>query len=67
MTKLRQVRTALSIRVLQQNRQGQDMIEYALLAAAIAVIIAGFLPPAIVPMVSTIFSKIEYAFGITPS
>jgi len=67
MTKLRKVRTALSLRVLQQNRHGQDMIEYALLAAAIAVIIAGFLPPAIVPMVSTIFSKIVYAFGITPS
>jgi Flp pilus assembly pilin Flp len=67
MTTLRQVRVALSVRVLQQNRQGQDMIEYALLAAAIAVIIAGFLPPAIVPMVSTIFSKIVIAFAKTPS
>ena len=44
---------------------GQDMIEYALLAAAIAVIVAGFLPPAIMPSVSTIFSKITSSFAIS--
>ena len=43
------------------------MIEYALLAAAIAVIVAGFLPPAIMPMVSTIFSKIVDTFSKSPS
>jgi Flp pilus assembly pilin Flp len=37
---------------------GQDMIEYALMAAAIAVTIAGFLPVTLMPSVSTIFSKI---------
>jgi Flp pilus assembly pilin Flp len=42
---------------------GQDMIEYALLAAAIAVIVAGFLPPAIMPSVSTIFSKVISGFN----
>jgi Flp pilus assembly pilin Flp len=34
------------------------MIEYALLAAALAVVVAGFLPPQIMPAVSTIFSKL---------
>ncbi len=32
--------------VLFRDRRGQDMIEYALLAAcAIAIVVAGFLPP----------------------
>jgi Flp pilus assembly pilin Flp len=43
--------------------RGQDMIEYALLAAAIAVVVAGFLPPAVMPAVSTIFSKIVSGFN----
>jgi Flp pilus assembly pilin Flp len=45
-------------RRLLLDYRGQDMIEYALLAASIAVVIAGFLPPAVMPAVSTIFSKI---------
>jgi Flp pilus assembly pilin Flp len=64
---LHYVRAALSVRALRENQQGQDMIEYALLAAAMAVLVAGFLPPAIMPMVSTIFSKIILAFSKTPS
>ncbi len=43
--------------------RGQDMIEYALLAAAIAIIVAGFLPPAVMPAVSTIFSKVISGFN----
>jgi Flp pilus assembly pilin Flp len=49
------------MRLLRQfcrDESGQDMIEYALLAAALVVIVAGFLPPSLVPSVSTIFSKI---------
>jgi len=42
--------------------RGQDMIEYALLAAALAVVVAGFLPPTIMPAVSTIFSKVISGF-----
>jgi Flp pilus assembly pilin Flp len=38
--------------------RGQDMIEYALLAAAMAVTVAGFLPTTLMPSVSTIFSKL---------
>jgi Flp pilus assembly pilin Flp len=52
----------LWIRLRSDNR-AQDMIEYALLAAAIAVIVAGFLPPAIMPSVSTIFSKVVSGFN----
>jgi Flp pilus assembly pilin Flp len=48
---------------LLSNNRAQDMIEYALLAAAIAVIVAGFLPPAIMPSVSTIFSKVVSGFN----
>jgi Flp pilus assembly pilin Flp len=48
---------------LQRDSRAQDMIEYALLAAAIAVIVAGFLPPAIMPSISTIFSKVVSGFN----
>jgi len=50
-------------RGLWTDGRGQDMIEYALLAAAIAVIVAGFLPPAIMPGISTIFSKVISGFN----
>ena len=45
--------------------RGQDMIEYALLAAAIAIIVAGFLPPSVMPSVSTIFSKITSSMAVS--
>jgi Flp pilus assembly pilin Flp len=38
------------------------MIEYALLCATLAIVVAGFLPPAVMPAVSTIFSKITSMF-----
>lgn len=50
---------------LLRNQSGQDLIEYALLAAAIAVIVAGFLPPAVMPSVSTIFSKLTSSMAIS--
>jgi Flp pilus assembly pilin Flp len=58
--------TALRLRIGRQllpDNRGQDMIEYALLAASIAVVVAGFLPPAVMPAVSTIFSKIVSSFN----
>jgi Flp pilus assembly pilin Flp len=51
-----------TVRWLWLDLRGQDMIEYALLAASIAVVIAGFLPPAVMPAISTIFSKIISGF-----
>jgi Flp pilus assembly pilin Flp len=52
------VRLYSAVLRLRNDVQGQDMIEYALLAAAVAVVVAGFLPPVIMPAVSTIFSKV---------
>ncbi len=50
--------TLSSIRRFWDNEDGQDMIEYALLAAALVIVVAGFLPTTLMPSVSTIFSKI---------
>jgi Flp pilus assembly pilin Flp len=51
--------------LLWKDRRGQDLIEYALLAATIAIVVAGFLPPAIMPSVSTIFSKITSSMALS--
>src|SRR5450755_3556996 len=48
---------------LWRAEQGQDMIEYALLAAALVLIVAGFLPTTLMPSVSVIFSKIVATFA----
>jgi pilus assembly protein Flp/PilA len=50
---------------LWKDQRGQDLIEYALLAAAIAIIVAGFLPPSVMPSVSTIFSKITSSMAVS--
>ncbi len=47
-----------AVRRLVKDESGQDMIEYALLSAALVVVVAGFLPPQIVPAISAIFSKV---------
>ncbi len=46
------------LRSLGRENGGQDLIEYALLAAFVAVAVAAFLPPNVAPAISTIFSKI---------
>jgi len=51
--------------LLWKDRRGQDLIEYELLAATIAIVVAGFLPPAIMPSVSTIFSKITSSMALS--
>ena len=56
--------TTLLKRLWKENA-GQDLIEYALLAATLAVVVAGFLPPALMPSVSTIFSKITSTLGLS--
>ncbi len=55
----------IALRALWLNVNGQDMIEYALMAASIVVLVAGFLPPALMPTVSTIFSKLASEFSAT--
>lgn len=47
------------LKQLWSDETGQDLIEYALISGFIAVVVAGFLPPSIMPGVSTIFSKIN--------
>jgi Flp pilus assembly pilin Flp len=46
-----------------EDQNGQDMIEYALLAGMIVVVVAGFLPPTLMPGISTIFSKVLSGFA----
>jgi Flp pilus assembly pilin Flp len=50
---------------LCRDDSGQDLIEYALMVATLAVVVAGFLPPTIMPAVSTIFSKITSSLAIS--
>lgn len=50
---------------LWREEGGQDMIEYALLAATLVVVVAGILPPSIMPSVSTIFSKVTSTMAIS--
>ena len=50
---------------LWREEYGQEMIEYALLAATLAVVVAGIFPQSLMPSVSTIFSKITSSFAIS--
>lgn len=50
-----------------QSKEGQDLIEYALLAAAGFVAVAAVMPDYIMPMVSNVFSKIQSQFYATCS
>ena len=43
---------------LWRDCRGQDMIEYSLLAASLVIVVAGFLPPTIMPSISKIFSTV---------
>jgi len=55
----------IMLQSLWNNRKGQDLIEYALMAATIAIVVAGFLPPTIMPSVSVIFSKISSTMALS--
>ena len=59
------MRVLFLLKLLWHEQSGQDMIEYALLCATLAIVVAGFLPPTIMPSVSTIFSKITSSFAIS--
>jgi len=59
-------RTLLRIlQIIWKDQSGQDFIEYSLLAAAIVIVVAGFLPQNVMPAVSTIFSKITSGMAIS--
>ena len=59
------MRALLILTRLWNDESGQDMIEYALLCATLAIVVAGFLPPTIMPSVSTIFSKLSSTFALS--
>jgi len=48
-----------------RETRGQDMIEYALMAAVVAVAVGAILPP-VAPAISTVFSKIRSVLNATP-
>jgi len=48
-----------------KDQRGQDFIEYSLLAAAIVIVVAGFLPQNVMPSVSKIFSKITSGIALS--
>jgi Flp pilus assembly pilin Flp len=50
---------------LWRDKSGQDLIEYALITATIAIVVAGFLPPALMPAVSGIFSKLTSSMALS--
>jgi pilus assembly protein Flp/PilA len=48
---------------LQQETQGQDLVEYALLAGFVAVAGGAIFPMTVAPNISSIFSKINLYFS----
>ena len=62
---------ALLARVCRQrllrHEGGQDLIEYALMAAMIAVAVAAIFPQTIAPNISAIFSKVSSSLGAASS
>ena len=49
---------------LAHNLQGQDMVEYALVAGFVAVAGGAIFPTSIAPNISSIFSKINSSFAV---
>jgi pilus assembly protein Flp/PilA len=53
------------IKVLGRDRKGQDLIEYALMAAAVAVAAGAIFPTTVAPSISAIFSKVTSIMNLT--
>ncbi len=51
---------------LWSDRRAQDLVEYSLAAAFVAVAVSAFFPPSIAPSISSVFSKVVDLFGQTP-
>ena len=52
---------------LMRHEGGQDLIEYALMAATIAVAVSAIFPQGIAPNISAIFSKVNSSLGAAGS
>lgn len=51
--------------LLWRDRRGQDMIEYALMAAFLTVAVAAFFPTDIAPNISSVFSRVVYYLNLS--
>ena len=49
---------------LRSDTEAQDLMEYALTAAFIAVAVAGFFPTSIAPNISGVFSKVVSSMSV---
>ena len=58
---------ARRLRRLRTETRGQDLIEYALMAGFVAVAAGAIFPAALMPSVSTIFSKLGSYFALAAS
>lgn len=61
--KTRENKYIATLKRLIWDEQGQDLIEYALMAASIAVAIGATFPSTIAPSISSIFSKVISSFS----
>ncbi len=52
-----------TIAALWRNEAGQDLIEYTLMAAAIAVAVAAIFPQTLAPNICQIFSRVISSLG----
>jgi Flp pilus assembly pilin Flp len=52
---------------LWHNQAGQDLIEYTLMAAAIAVAVAAIFPQTLAPSICQIFSSVSSSLGAANS
>lgn len=50
---------------LMRDESGQDLVEYALMVAMIAVAVAATFPSTIAPSISQVFSRIQSSFAAT--
>jgi Flp pilus assembly pilin Flp len=55
--------TVVCLSRILRDETGQDLIEYALMAATIAVATAAIFPQSIAPNISAIFSKVNSSLG----
>ena len=51
---------------LWSDRRAQDLVEYSLAAAFVAVAVSAFFPPSIAPAISNVFSKVVFIFSQQP-
>lgn len=59
-------RRAFSLQLLRRDTRGQDLIEYALLAASLVILVAGALPSNYADSLSSIWSRVTVQLNRVP-